>query len=107
MYQTELGVFHLAGATLSPQLRHDLIYHAYDTRTDRMPKRLKTAAGIDRDVTIQSRAALFNQLRSLTFLGKAQVFIVGNLSPGEAIVHFGDVDFFERIFDARHCVSLR
>src|SRR5207247_217377 len=90
--EAELRVLHLAAAGLAAQLRHALVDHAYAARPDRVAERLEPAARIHRDVALERRAALLDQLPALALLAEAQVLDVRYLGPGEAVVHLGEVE---------------
>src|SRR5437773_5640836 len=102
--EAELRVLHLAAAGLAAELRHALVDHAHAARPDRMPEGLEPAARVHREVALERRAALLDELPALALLAKAQVLEVRYLGPGEAVVYLGEVDVRGR--DAGHRVRL-
>src|SRR5512144_2631946 len=90
--EADLGLFHLALATLAAQLGDAFVDHAYAAGADRVTERFETATRIDRDVTAEGGAALVHQLAALALGAEAEVFDVGELGPGEAVVDLGEVD---------------
>src|SRR5438093_11589066 len=94
--EAELRVLHLAAAGLAAELRHALVDHAYAARPDRVAERLEPSTRVHRDVTLERRAALLDQLPALALLAEAQVLDVRDLGPREAVVHLGEVDVLGR-----------
>src|SRR2546427_5746432 len=90
--EAELRVLHLAAAGLAAELRHALVDHAHAARPDRMPEGLEPAARVHREVALERRAALLDELPALALLAEAQVLDVRYLGPGEAVVHLGEVE---------------
>src|SRR5437879_12192956 len=81
--EAELRVLHLAAAGLAAELRHALVDHAHAARPDRVAERLEPAARVHREVPLERRAALLDQLPALALLAEAQVLDVGDLGPRE------------------------
>src|SRR5262245_7746277 len=106
VHQTELGIFDLARTALPAQLRDDLVDHAYAAGADGMAEGLEPAARIYWNIAGERRAPLFDELGPLALLGEAEILIVSDLGPGEAVVHLGDIDLFQRVPDAGHLISL-
>src|ERR1035438_9454314 len=67
---------------------------------------LQPAARIHRQIAGKRAAPLADEVHALAFAAESQVFVVGDLGPGEAVVHLRQVDFRHRILNARHAVSL-
>jgi hypothetical protein len=102
--EADLGVLHLALAGFAAQLGDALVDHPHAAGADRVAERFETAARVDRDVTAEGGAPFVNELAALALGAEAEVFDVGELGPGEAVVHLGEVDVLRR--DAGHRVCL-
>src|SRR2546425_7720406 len=70
VHQTEFRIFDLTRAALPSQLGHDLVDHTHAAGADGMTEGLKPAAGVDRDITVESSAPFFNELGAFALFGK-------------------------------------
>jgi hypothetical protein len=86
MGETDLGIFHLASASLIPQVLSDLIDHANARGANGMAKRLKPTRGVHRNFTANRGTPFFYVLPALTFFAQAEVLVVEDLGNGEAVM---------------------
>src|SRR5690242_6851612 len=88
VYQPEFRVANLARSRFAAKLCDHFVDHAHAARANRVPERLQSAARIHRQLTRERAAPFRYKRRALTLAAEAKVFVVADLGPGEAIVHF-------------------
>src|SRR2546427_13132480 len=94
--ETDLGVFHLASAGLVPQMLSDLIDHANAGGANRMAKRFKATRGVHGNLTTNRGTPFFNVFPAFALFAQAQVFVVEDLSDGEAVMTLDEIDVLHR-----------
>jgi hypothetical protein len=85
-------VLDLTRSSLAAELLNELIYLTETSGTDRMPLRLETARGIDRDAAAECGFASFGEPSALTGLAESGIFNWDDFSKGGCVVHFRDRD---------------
>jgi len=100
MGHPQLGVLDLPLPRFSLELFIDLVDHPQAAGPNRMAKGFQPAVGIYRQLSVQLEDPIVDKLLGLSSRAEAQVFIDDQFRNREAVVDFGEVQFFQRVFDS-------
>src|SRR5262249_40165318 len=104
--EPDLHVFDLALAGPPSELIVDLVEHAKSARADRVSKRLQTAVGVHRQITLEGECSRVDVRLCLARLRESEVLVDDKLGDRKAIVDFGHADFSARVLYADLIVDL-
>ena len=104
--QPQARVLHLSPLGAALELLGDFAEHAAAGGADGMAEALQATAGVDRDLAVDVRVTLADELRAFALLTELKILAVQDLGDGEAVVHLGEVDLLGGVLDPRLLVRL-
>src|ERR1019366_9916255 len=92
MSETDLGVFHLAGAGFTAQLAHDFYHLSGSGRADRMALSQQSAGRVHDDLAAEGRGTALDETSGGAVLAETESFVIEQLRDAEGVMYLRNVN---------------